>query len=55
LRQALPAVFALLILLMYSIPYTLLRDASPGLLYAYWLLVSLAAFAVALAELRRWR
>lgn len=54
-RGLLLAVFLAFILLMYLVPYTILRGAEPSTLYAYWTLIALAAYVAAILELRRWR
>ena len=38
--------YALVLLLMYIPPYTLLREAAPLTLYAYWSLLALMALAI---------
>lgn len=45
--------FALLLALMYIPPYTILKQAPPLTLYAYWLALSLASLALAALVLRR--
>lgn len=40
------AIYALVLLLMYIPPYTLLRNATPLTLYAYWSLLALTALAI---------
>ncbi len=47
-------ILALLLALMYVPPYTLLADASPALLLAYWTLIGLSAVAYVWLETRGW-
>ena len=47
-------VLVLLLALMYIPPYTLLADAPPALLLAYWTLIGMAAVVYVWLETRGW-
>lgn len=54
MERLLIAVYAMLLALMYLVPYTMLRDAGGWLLYSFWAALGIVALAVSWAATRGW-